>query len=532
MHPSHRTTPGDPQQQGIALILALIFSILLYILVAELVVSARLLRVTGENDALLARMRNQMEYTLAEIEDTLLSDIAGEPEGQEGGALGAFGAPGAPSMPTGLGGEGGEGGEGEEEQQDPTAVCDSSRDSWAQPQSRAENDLTTYFWVEPENAKLNLLSLWSADEEWARFSRDQLVRLLDRLREDTEYDLGVSDADLIVRQIEEFARRTGTDRMPKPPLKTEDEKVRELALPLHLDDLLLLPEVTEDLYFDKVLDGRVLRGLSSVLTVWTSLQLDPGDPEKIAARAARTGQSPDRAADADPAAAGGAPAAATPADPNAPPPPPLGEGIRVNLNFASRPVLRALMPPEKIPDRVIDAIVRWRAEVDPEAEEGEGAVDAYDFGELQLGDEPKKRFFATVEDLEQLPEFAELPDPEAKTEFQNLLTTKSDVFSIHLATMFRRNEENRVYVLRRARSLVVRRDDGAEGKLYPLIRFEERHGLRVKPADDQDDPDNRLLDLNLQYSEMDMFAQEDRAWNPFLVDFYLPKWQRDQLLNR
>jgi hypothetical protein len=31
---------------------------------------------------------------------------------------------------------------------------------------------------------------------------------------------------------------------------------------------------------------------------------------------------------------------------------------------------------------------------------------------------------------------------------------------------------------------------------------------------------------------MDAFAQEDRAWNPFLVDFYLPKWQREQLLTR
>jgi hypothetical protein len=27
---------------------------------------------------------------------------------------------------------------------------------------------------------------------------------------------------------------------------------------------------------------------------------------------------------------------------------------------------------------------------------------------------------------------------------------------------------------------------------------------------------------------MDQFAQEERAWNPFLVDFYLPKHQREQ----
>ena len=63
-------------ERGIALILALIFSILLYILVAELVVSGRMLRHTGENDALVSRMQNQMEYTMAEVSETLLGDLA------------------------------------------------------------------------------------------------------------------------------------------------------------------------------------------------------------------------------------------------------------------------------------------------------------------------------------------------------------------------------------------------------------------------------------------------------------------------
>src|SRR5262245_26424550 len=68
-------------QRGIALVLTLIFSILLYILVAELVVSGRMLRHTGENDARLARMQNQMEYTLNEVYDSLLSDMAGQAAG-------------------------------------------------------------------------------------------------------------------------------------------------------------------------------------------------------------------------------------------------------------------------------------------------------------------------------------------------------------------------------------------------------------------------------------------------------------------
>ena len=210
VHPRAR-----PDQRGVALVLTLIFSILLYIMVAELVVAGRMLKVTGENDALLARMRNQMDYTLVDIEDMLLSDLAGQAAAAEGGGPlgGAMGAAGSPGAAPATGGEGG----GEEA--DPAAGCDSSRDSWSQPQSRAENDLTTYFWVEPENAKFNLLSLWSHDPKWAEFSRDQLLRLIDTLREDTEYDLGLSEADRIVRGLEEWARRAGNQRMPRPPLR-------------------------------------------------------------------------------------------------------------------------------------------------------------------------------------------------------------------------------------------------------------------------------------------------------------------------
>lgn len=546
------TRRPEREQQGIALILALIFSILLYIIVAQLVMSARLLRVTGENDALIARMSNQADNTFDEIQDTLLSDLAGAAAGQEGGALGAIGAPPAGGQPGGSSGQAGATGGGEEggEEEDPTATCDSSRDGWAKPQSRAENDLTTYYWVEPENAKFNLLSLWSPDPKWAEFSRDQLVRLLDTLREDTDSDIGQSDADRIVRSIEEWAKRSGSERLPRPPLKSDDQRAQEITLPLHLDELMMLPDIPEDLFFDKVLDGRVLRGLESVLTIWTALQFDPGDPDKVARRAALessgsrpTGGSGAGAnANANPTggtnATAGQPGGgfAPPADPNAPPQQPLGEGIRININFAPRPVLRALMPEAAIPDSVIDAILRYRNEVDQEAQEaaetGSTTSDPYAFGGLELGQEQKLRFFATVDDLDQIEEFANLPDPQVKTDFKSFCTTKSDVFSVHLSTMFRRNEEHRIYVLRRCRSIVMRMDDGEAGKLYPVVRYEERHGLRVQASDLQDDPNNKMQDMTTQYSLMDEFAQEDRAWNPFLIDFYLPQWQRDQLMSR
>ena len=532
-----RAIERDPEQ-GVALVLTLIFSILLYILVAELVVAGRMVRSTGENDALLARMRTQMLYQLADAEEDLLQDMAGQAEEAGGGAGGASGALGAAAAgASGKSGSSGSGGGGAgEEEVDPSTKCDSSRDAWFNPVAHADNDLTTYVWVEDENRKFNILALWSPDEKFAEFSRDRLSRLIDALREDSEFDIGSSDADRIVQQIVEWGRRPDLEAIPVPHLKSFDEKRREIAVPLCLDELLMLPAVTEDLFYDKVQDGIVYLGLESVLTVWTSLKADPGDPEKLARQRASAQARGENVPETAPGTgeggqapgAGNAGAGSGSGGQEAPPPQPDGQGIKINVNTASRPVLRALFPADKIPDRVIDAILRYRNKEDEEeakkAENAQKQTDVSDFGDLRLGADKKLQFFETVADLEKVEEFASLPDPETKTAFQNALTTKSEVFSIHLATMFKRNEENRVYVLRRARSIVLRLDDGAEGKIVPLVPFEERVGLRVQPIDLQEDK----LDFGLVYSEMDQFAQEERAWNPFLVDFYLPKYQREQ----
>lgn len=549
MRRSSAETPSTaPRECGVALVLALIFSILLYILVAELVVSSRMIRATGENDALLARMRNLMSYQLADAEQQLADDLAGQLSGEEGGG----GAGGLGGLPTEGAGAAPAGGEGEQAEEDPSTKCDSSRDAWYHPTAHADEDITTYVWVEDENRKFNLLSLWCEDEKFAEFSRDRLVRLLDCLREDTEFDLSTGDAERIAMEVKDWAKRPSLDAIPRPLLKSDDERRPELTLPMHLDELLMLPSINEDLFFDKVLDGRVYLGLESVLTIWTSLVTDPGDPEKLARIGARDavrstangessaagGSSPggSAAGSSSPggsAAGGGAPGkrggGLAPRAENEPPPEPEGLGTRININTASYPVLRALFPSDKIPDRVIDAILRFRNELDEEEmlklQEGESSTEATDFGDLRLGAEQKFKFFETPDQLEEVEEFKTLADQEAKTAFLNAISTKSDVFTIHLATLHKRSDENRVYVMRRARSVVLRTDQDGEAAMVPLVPFEERKGLRVQPVDLQDE---RADQFSTIYAEMDQYAQEERAWNPFLIDFYLPKHQRDQ----
>ncbi|MBM4063068.1 MAG: hypothetical protein FJ265_18525, partial [Planctomycetes bacterium] len=356
------------------------------------------------------------------------------------------------------------------------------------------------------------------------------VRLIDALREDSDFDVTASDAERLVRELQDWVTRNDTEAIPRPVLKSDDPKRREITIPMHLDELLMLPSVTEDLFYDKVMDGVVYLGLESVLTIWTSLVADPGDPQKVArqrAEAEAGGENPAPAAPGGQASPpGGAPNQAPGGGET--PQQPIGVGIRVNVNTAPRPVLRALLPEARLPDRVIDAILKWRNEEDEKEKEKESEqapkTDLSDFGDLRLGSELKRKFFATTADLDQVEEWKGLPDPQVRAEFLKLITTKSDVFTIHLATLYKRSDENRVYLLRRARSIVQRYDDGADGKIKKLVPWEDRTGLRLQPIDLQDD----TLDLTSVYYDMDQFAQEDRAWNPFLVDFYLPKHRREE----
>ena len=553
--PCHRrpTPPArSASESGVALVLVLIFSILLYILVAELVVAGRMVRQTGENEALLARMHNQMTYQLEDAEEQLLSDMAGQAAGEDsggGGAAGglgqlanaasgnrsgASGSNGASGAKGNAAGGAGAGAEGEEEEADPSTKCDSSRDAWFHPVGHADNDLTTYVWVEDENRKFNILALWSPDEKFAEFSKDRLVRLIDSLREDTEFDVTTADAERIVAELKDWVGRGDIEALPRPRLKSDDEKRSRITAIMHLDELMMLPSVTEDLFFDKFGDCKLYLGLESVLTIWTSLRVDPGDPQKVAqqkaaadARGETPPTTPAPGGNAQTGNDGKAASNQTPGGADAPQQPD-GIGIHVNVNTAPRAVLRALLPSQVMPDRVIDAIVKYRNEEDEEEkkkdEEKKTTTDASEFGDLRLGPDQKLKFFETVADLEKVPEFKELQDQQAKADFQKALTTKSEVFTIHLATLYKRNEENRVYLLRRARSIVLRVDDGADGQIVPLVPFEERVGLRLQPVDIEED----YVDRSRLYGEMDQFAQEERAWNPFYVDFYLPKEKREE----
>ncbi len=504
--------------------MVLIFSILLYALVADLVTTARTARLTGENDVLVARMDNHMEYCLREVEELLLTDLAAAAAAGDEGLGGGGGAGGLGGLAGGGGGipggdPGGIPGEEGEGEADPSAQCDGSRDAWYAPTAYTDNEVTTYVWVEDECGKFNLLTLVSPDQEFADESRERFVRLIDVLRAETDFDLTRSDGEMIADNIMDWMRsRSRSEEMPRPPLKTDvDNERSDISLPLHLDELLLLRGIEEDLFYDKVLDGRLIYGLESVLTIYTSMAFDPGDPNDPNNQPG-DGDGDGDAANTPPPTPGGAP--------GEPPTQPDGVGIKININTAPRPVLRCLFSAAEMSDMVLDAILRYRNEEEETEDLAEvGAADDY-LGVVDQGEQVERQVFTSLDTLDDIEEFANMPNPDVKDRLRELCGVNSDVFAIHMASLQKRNEENRVFVVRHRRSIMKRIDDGEDGLLHPLILLEQRHGLRVQGVDFPEEEFDDTFAIN---DTMDMFSQEEKAWNPFLLDFYLPEEERERL---
>lgn len=510
--------------------MVLILSILLYVIIAELVLTARMARFTGENDALMARMRNHMRYTLFQVEEMLRDDKPSTEGG--GGAGGLGGIAGAAGGGDGSAAAGGAPGQAEE---DLAATADGSQDAWFEPQGFADSDITTYVFVEDENRKFNILSLVSADPEFARESKARFVRLIDYLREDSPMDLNTGDGERLAGQIIEWMRgQARSQQMPRPPLKSDGDQ-NEVSLMLHLDELRLFEGVTDELFYDTVLDNKLMLGLESVLTVSTALATDPGDPDKLALRGNTganasgngsaqgqgqgQGQASGQAGQSGQSGQSGQGSGAQPGGTGGTDVEPIGEGIRININTASRPVLRCLFGDNEVSPAVIEAILRHRNEDVPPSDEPQAEASAL----VDEGEKVKRKMFAEVQDLDEIPEFLNLGNPQTKELFYELTTTRSNVFTVHMASVFKRNEENRVFVIRRSASILVRLEDGEEMRLHPIVLLEDRAGLRVVPIDFPDRYEDELRRL----SDIDQFAKEERAWNPFVIDFYKPRSERN-----
>ena len=71
--------------------------------------------------------------------------------------------------------------------------------------------------------------------------------------------------------------------------------------------------------------------------------------------------------------------------------------------------------------------------------------------------------------------------------------------------------------MNRRRCVVVRLEGEEDTRLFPIIRLERCRGLRVMGVDFPEEEEEKRL---LMQADMDAFANEERKWNPFFLEFY------------
>jgi len=460
-------------QNGVILILTLFVVMITFALVTQLTVRTSVSYQTASNSANRTRMEFAAITAGEEILRTLADDMPAATEGEGGMDSLAAATSEAPGTDAGI--DPGEEGEGEEE--DDGSNSDSYEDEWARPARFTLGDIEVHAFVQDENSKLNLLTLFDPDEEVAEEARERFVRILDFLREDMDEDLDKQEATMILDEFIAWVEGDARDLDFPPPRRHSvtravvvtstassegedsigdasgedepvvEEEIIELFLPYSLEELMLLEHVEEDLFYDKLLrDDEIAPGLESVFTLYTSLALDPPEtesPEGEAAAGIDGASEQDTAFDPDEPSDDQGGEDTTPTarfegglddllDAGA------GIGLGLNLNTAHPAVLHGLLPRSEMPEYIIDSILRYRNEIDEEAmAEQEGEDVDYDEIELERSifreDEPVvHRYFRNLDDLTQVEGWEDRLDPEQAEKFQTLVGVQSDIFSVYL----------------------------------------------------------------------------------------------------
>ena len=458
-------------RRGAALLLSLLILFVLVAIVFQISIGTTVDSRVTRNDISLTKMDYAIESAMHEVSQLLITDAeaaAGDEGGGDPGADPAAGAEDPNADPgEGLGDEGGAGGE----------AVDSRRDEFMRPQRTEINGIQLRILVQDEDSKFNLLLLASEDEEEADFAKEQLIRLLDLFREDTEEDIDRSKAEEIAEDIRDhMLQRTGSV-LANPELITSQEDNEERGYPLSVRELSVLDSLDLGMFRDfRDGDGNIAHSLSSYVTVWSSLATAS---DVIAEQAAASGEE-DADPDAVPDEEGGGYSTAE-----------NGGGFAVNVNTAPVAVLKCLFEDRDVPQRFWDDVVEHR-NLEEEDEEQDGEEDDEpvldEFGEEII----ERKIFEDLGPLSEFDTWDQIED-ENKPLVESRLRTTSDVFSIYitarvataqedefaansLGTPRERREqeiESGAALLRTVRAVVWRRsNDDEEIEIVPIVRWE------------------------------------------------------------
>lgn len=502
--------------RGVALLLTLFVVLIVAALVMQLAVTTSAEYSVSSNQAAVARLDGAVDCALIDARKALIEDAQSSSStlgpGGKGPGVQMAGAPTS------------------EDPNKKSDDADSYNDAWAHDQETNVGEIQVRVHVEDENRKFNLLSLVSKDQDFARLSKERLIRLIDGLREfqGSQYDLNSADAETIATGIQQWIEGQRRD-FDRPPLLS-NKSDSTVTAPLTIDECLLVEGVDSFLLYDQRIDGLDYPGLASTVTVWTSLEAGPvkKDEDTAATPSNQPGSSTTPNTNNSGSGADGiSSGTGKPKDPATS----SGQsnGIKINVNTAAPCVLRSLLPTLDMPADVIDAILKYRNQLDEDKlnasrDSGEYSGDALPPGvdpatkvvDRSLyktgGGGPPTHYFATTDDLNKVDEWKNYGNENAKKEFLKLVTTKSDVFSIFVtarptmglgAVQAQGNDAFGVAttlpggmdaddmpggIVKRIRQVVWRRALQSESVLLPVIVREDRYDRKLTISDFPVDP--------------------------------------------
>lgn len=525
MHPApadRRLHARRPEEAGVSVVLVLLSLLFLVVLVFQVDFAAHVESDRALNTVQAAQMRYIAEACLLQARSSLLLDLEEGQDAGEGGGAGGDPFAGAEGGGEGEGDDAGPGGNAALDAAAVTAATDSLLDEWSNSASLIPpfgDDWDILVEIEDEDSKLNLLGIWTEDEEVREEWREVIRRLLDNAFEGTSLDFSALDATDIVGDLDEWAKgqRGSYERVPVPARKQsqeqDDAELSELDTdiidreeqhyPLTLRELAFHDKVRPEHLSGFVEDDIFYPGLERYLTVWSQLELkEPVDDEDEDLFAdsplggdddeGEEGDDEDDADEDDELA--------------------VQETLdgRVNVNTAPLAVLRALAP-DDIPTSFLEAIIEFRERVLEEADQ----IQADRFSDRRAAADPASRslldddppesydeeddptrfvFQAADEVFDKVEEELELSvftDDSDRSDFESRLGVESQVFTVKIIISEPYDPLSPTGLLtRRSYRAVMWRAMTADGpRMIPLMPLEPYRDPRRIPDDLPYQPD-------------------------------------------
>lgn len=436
-----------PGEAGIVLILTMLVLFVLLIVVYQVFMTAEVELEQARQHVITAQYRSLGEACSLAAQSALLIDLedaaATEEEGGEEEAPGAsspFGGDGAS--------EGSEEGEGEGSTAEVIAKTDSDLDEWADPAAIAPplgEGLSLFIELVDEESKINLLGLWTEDEERREEWREIFERLLDKAFEGTSLDLTSSDVADLMDALDDWVvgDREVLGRRELPELKLTDAQDaeadevdtdiienEEVHFPFSLSELLMVEGLLPAHLDGFVEDDEYYPGLREMITIWSHLQLKavPEDDEEDDFFGSPLGDSEPESDESEASDELGTAGTAS--------------NGQVNCNTAPYAVLRALAP-EDIPSSFLEKVIEFREMLHTVRDELESGIRVQwteDIGDEEAQeldeDDPAYYVFQTPDDLfDKVAEQWDLSvftDEDEKQKFIGRLGVESEVFTIKI----------------------------------------------------------------------------------------------------